>query len=121
MGLFDSITNALKGPLGQMVESEVAQMLPGVLAQTNLGGVQGIVNQLQQAGMGAHVQAWINGTEAPALTPDMITAALGAPQVQQLAQHYGIDPSMIGGLLAQHLPGVVAKAAQDGDVTAPQS
>ena len=119
MGLFDSIENALKSPLGEMLESSAAAMLPGILAKTNLGDLQGVVNQLQQAGLGEHVQAWINGTEAPSLTPDMLQAALGSPQLQELAQHFGVDASEIGALLAQHLPTAVAHAAENGEVSAP--
>lgn len=116
MGLFDSLSGVLKGPLGQLVESEVATMLPGALQAANLGGLQGIVNQLQQAGMGNHVQAWANGAEHPQLTPDMLQAVLSSQQLQQLAQHYGVDTSQIGGLLAQYLPGAVAQAAQNGQI-----
>jgi len=116
MGLFDSVTSLLSGPLGQFVESEAATMLPQALQSANLGGLQGVVNQLQQAGMGNHVEAWVNGTEKPNLTPDMLQAALGSQQLQQLAQHYGVNVSQVGGLLAQFLPGAVATAAQNGQI-----
>ena len=116
MGLFDSVTSILEGPLGQFVESEAAAVLPQALQAANLGGLQGVVNQLQQAGMGNHVQAWVNGTEKPQLTPDMLQSALGSQQLQQLAQHYGVDVSQVGGLLAQFLPGAVAAAAQNGQI-----
>ena len=116
MGLFDRVASVLEGPLGQFVESEAGVLLPAALQAANLGGLQGVVNQLQQAGLGNHVQAWVNGTEKPELTPDMLQAALGSQQLQQLAQHYGVDISQVGGLLAQYLPGAVAQAAQNGQI-----
>jgi uncharacterized protein YidB (DUF937 family) len=119
MGLFDSLATELKGALGQVTEGEIANLLPIALAATNLGSLQGIVNQLQQAGLGQQVQAWINGGEAPHVTPDMLRSALDEQHVQQLAQHFGVNPDVVLNLLAQHLPTAVAQGAQSGTVTNP--
>ena len=55
MGLFDSLAGEFKGGLGQFAEAEIVNLLPTALAATNLGSLQGIVNQLQQAD-------WATGT-----------------------------------------------------------
>ena len=119
MGLFDSLAGEFKGGLGQFAEAEIVNLLPTALAATNLGSLQGIVNQLQQAGLGQQVQAWINGGAAPQLTPDMLKAAFDDQHVQQLAQHFGVNPDVVLKLLAQHLPSAVAQGAQSGAVNNP--
>jgi uncharacterized protein YidB (DUF937 family) len=59
------------------------------LAKTNLGNLQGIVNQLQQGGLGPQVQSWLGSGANLRLTPDQLRAALGNDHVRQLAQHFG--------------------------------
>jgi uncharacterized protein YidB (DUF937 family) len=114
MGLFDS----LESSLGKLVESEGATLIGPALAAAGLGSLQDVVNQLDALGMGQQVQAWIKGEPAP-ITADELSAIVSSDQVKQLAQHFGIDPSVVLNLLAQHLPQVVATAAQHGLVSAP--
>ena len=62
-----------------------------MLAKTNLGGLGGIVNQLQQGGLATQVQSWLgNGANMP-VSADQLRAALGSDQVKQIAQHLGND------------------------------
>jgi hypothetical protein len=63
-----------------------------VLAKTNLGNLQGIVNQLQQGGLGPQVQSWLGSGANLPVTPDQIRTALGNEHVRLLAQHLGVDP-----------------------------
>lgn len=115
MGLFDS----LKASIGQLAESEAGALIGPALSAAGLGDLQSVVNQLSSAGLGQEVQGWINGGTPPTLTADQLSAIVNSQQVQQLAQHFGIDPSLVLKLLAQHLPQAVAQAAQNGSVTAP--
>jgi len=48
MGLLDSLGGALKGVLGQVEADAVPALISAVLAKTNLGDLQGLVNKLQQ-------------------------------------------------------------------------
>ena len=114
MSLFDS----LKSSLGQLVEAEGAALIAPALKAAGLGSLQDVVDQLDALGMGQQVQAWIKGQPAP-ITADELSAVVNSDQVKQLAQHFGIDPSAVLSLLAQHLPQVVASAAQHGLVSAP--
>ncbi len=116
MGLFDSLAGELESVVSKIAGPELLSLLPTALAATNLGDLQGVVNQLQQAGLGQQVQAWASGGPAPTLTPDMLKSVLGSEQVQQLAKHFGVDPDAALNALAQHLPTAVAQAAQDGTV-----
>ena len=118
MGLFDSLTDAVKGVLGQDATDEIASALPGALAQANLGGLQGIVTQLQASGLGPQVQSWLgNGQNLP-ITADQLKSVLSSDQVKQIAQHFGVDPNIALNLLAQHLPTAVDKASPSGTLSA---
>ena len=112
MGLLDNLSGGLKSALGQIGAEELQAVLPAALAKTNLGNLQGVVAQLQQAGLGAQVQSWLSSGANLSITPAQLQAALGSDQVKQLAQHFGVDPQAALNLLAQHLPAVVAKSSQ---------
>ncbi len=114
MGLFDSLAESVKGVLGQVTAAEVPAMLNAALAQTSMGNLSGLLNQLQSSGLGAQAQSWIgNGQNLP-ITADQLKSALSNDQVRQLAQHFGIDPDAVLNLLSQHLPAVVDAATPDG-------
>jgi uncharacterized protein YidB (DUF937 family) len=118
MGLFDSLTGALGGSLGQLEAAAMPALISAVLAKTNLGDLQGLANQLQQGGLGNEVQSWLgNGTNLP-VSPDQLRAALGSDQVKELAQHFGVSPDAALKLLSEHLPGTIDKASPNGALPA---
>lgn len=120
MGIFDSF-GGFKGILGQVEAAAVPALLSGALGKTGLGDMQGLVDQLQQGGLGAQVQSWLSNGENLQITPDQLKAVLDDEHVQQLAQHFGIDPDAVLNLLSEHLPAAVSQAGQQGTVTAPGS
>jgi|SRR6185437_1669476 uncharacterized protein YidB (DUF937 family) len=83
MGLLDN----LGGMVGQLAEGAAPGLISAALAKTNLGDMQGLVNRLQQGGLGDQVKSWLgNGSNMP-VTADQLRAALGNDQVKQLAEH----------------------------------
>ena len=119
MGLFDGLGGELKSVLGQVAADELPNLFSTALATTNLGDLQGVVNQLQASGLGPQVQSWLGGGQNLPVTAQQIEAALGSDQVKQLAQHFGVDPGSALNMLAQHLPTVLGQAAQSGAVQSP--
>ena len=111
MGLLDKLGG---GMLGQIEAAAVPALISVALSKTNLGNLQGLVNQLQQAGLDKQVQSWLGSGANMGITPDQLRAALGSDQVKQLAQHFGIDPDAALKLLAEHLPNVVDQASPNG-------
>jgi len=63
------------------------------------------------------VQAWASGQTASPISADQLKAVVNSAQVQQLAQHFGVDPNIALNILAHHLPQAVASASQSGEVT----
>ena len=116
MGLFDSLVHGLGSTFGTMAASEISALLPTALQVAGLGSLQDVVNSLQQAGLGAQVQAWAKGESAP-ITPQELSVLVNNEQIKQLAQHFGIDPAVVLNLLAAHLPGAISSAARSGAVS----
>jgi uncharacterized protein YidB (DUF937 family) len=115
MGLLDGLLGGtLKNVLGQAEAAALPALLSAALAKTNLGNLQGLVNQLQQGGLGPQVQSWLgNGANVP-VSADQLRAALGSEQVKQLAAHFGVPLDQALQALAQHLPTVVDQASPNG-------
>ena len=89
MGLFDS----LKASIGQLAESEAGALIGPALSAAGLGSLQSVVNQLQRrwarpagAGLGQRQ------TAGQPISADQLSAIVNSEQVQQLAQHFGVDP-----------------------------
>ncbi len=111
MGLLDGL---LGGALGQVEGAALPALISAALGKTDLGNLQGLVAQLQQAGLGNQVQSWLgNGANMP-VSPDQLRAALGSDQVRQMAQHFGVDPEAALKLLSEHLPTAVDHASPNG-------
>ena len=111
MGLLDKLQT---GVLGQIEAAAVPALISAALSKTNLGNLQGLVTQLQQAGLDKQVQSWLGSGPNMGITSDQLRAALGSDQVRQLAQHFGIDPDATLKLLAEHLPNIVDQASPNG-------
>lgn len=111
MGLLDSLRS---GVLGEIETAALSALISAALAKTNLGNLQGLVAQLQQAGLDKQVQSWLGNGPNIGITADQLRAALGSDQVRQLAQHFGVDPDAALKLLAEHLPNAVDQASPNG-------
>ena len=59
MGLFDSLGGALTSALGQAETAAMPALISAVLAKTDLGNMQGLLDQLQQSGLGPQVSSWL--------------------------------------------------------------
>jgi uncharacterized protein YidB (DUF937 family) len=112
MGLLDN----LGGIVGQMTAAAAPALISAALAKTNLGDMQGLVNQLEQGGLGDQVKSWLGNGSNMQVTPAQIQAALGSDQVKQLAAHFGIPTDAALKMLAEHLPAAVDQASPNGVV-----
>jgi len=129
MSLLDSILGGLMG--GQAQQSPVAGILGSLLgggaggmiggqqaapgAQAGAGGgLMGLINRFQQAGLGDVAQSWIaNGPNHP-VTPQQLQSVFGQQTVNQWAQQANMQPHDLLSQLAQYLPQVVDRATPGG-------
>lgn len=76
------------------------------------GGIQSILQQLSQGGLGEVVQSWIGNGENLPVSAEQLQSILGNEQLTQLASRFGIDPSQIASLL----PGVIDQLTPNGQL-----
>jgi uncharacterized protein YidB (DUF937 family) len=118
MGLFDNLGGALKGLAGQAETAALPALLSAVLAKTSLGNMQGLLDKLQQSGLGPQVASWLgNGKNLP-ITAEQLKAALGNEQVQQIATHFGLPLDKMLATIAENLPAIVDKLSPNGKLQA---
>jgi uncharacterized protein YidB (DUF937 family) len=107
MGMFDGI-------LGGVVGAEMATVVNGLIQQH--GGVQGIVAQLEQQGLGATVRSWVGTGANQAISPDQIHQAFGSDAVKALAAKVGLSPDVLAAKLSQVLPQAIDHLTPGGAV-----
>jgi uncharacterized protein YidB (DUF937 family) len=79
-----------------------------------MGGLQGVLDKLHQAGLDKQVQSWIsNGRNIP-VTPDELRNALNDKQLQQIARSMGPPVDQALEVVAKYLPQAVDQASPNG-------
>jgi uncharacterized protein YidB (DUF937 family) len=106
--------SALRGLAGQGGTSTLADILSQVLSRTDLGSIGGLLQRLQQSGLGAQVASWLgNGQNLP-ISVDQLKAALGDQRLRQLATQLGLPVDQLLDQLSQHLPGAIDHMSPHG-------
>ena len=113
MGLFDGIASKIFGELSGGETGPVADQVMSALQQHGIGDASGLVSQLEQSGLGAHVASWMSEGQNLPITPDQVQAALGTPAIASIAAKFGVDPDTASQMLSQHLPAIVSHLAQN--------
>ena len=119
MGILDSILGGLMG--GQQAPSPVQSILGSILGggQTgSAGGLGGLLQQFQNAGLGNIAQSWINNGPNQQVQPSQLQQVFGQQQVNQWSQQTGMAPDTLLGHLAQFLPHAVDHMTPNGQVPA---
>ena len=113
MGLLDSVMGAVCGHMQQ--NGGLSDVLGSLLANNSeVGGLNGLVEKFNQHGMGDIVSSWIGQGNNLPISADQITSALGNGTLGNIASQMGIDPAQLSGQLAQMLPGLIDKLTPNG-------
>lgn len=107
MGLLD-------GLLGGAVGAEMATVVNSLIQQH--GGVQGIVTQLEQQGLGGVARSWIASGPNQSISPGQVHAAFGNDVMTELAAKVGLTPQELAQKLSQVLPTAIDKLTPNGAV-----
>ncbi len=107
MGLLD-------GLLGGAVGAEMTTVVSALIQKH--GGVQGIVTQLEQQGLGDTVRSWVGTGANQPISPDQVHQAFGVDTIKEMAAKVGITPQDLAAKLAAILPGAVDKLTPGGTV-----
>ena len=110
MGLADQLMGMLGGKGGDL--SGMFGQVEGLLGSA--GGLDGIMSQLQAAGLDDKLQSWIGKGDNASISGDEIKQALGSNEISQIAQKAGVSEDEAASGLADALPGLVDKLTPDG-------
>ena len=127
MGLFDSVVGAVQGGgnaqaqggLGGIIGSlannpQMLQAITAMLANDgSQGGLGGLMEKFQQAGLGDVLGSWIGSGENRPISGDQISQALGPDTISDLASKFGLNGDAAG-QLSQILPGLIDKLTPHG-------
>jgi uncharacterized protein YidB (DUF937 family) len=107
MGMFDGI-------LGGVVGAEMATVINGLIQKH--GGIQGVVAQLEQQGLGGTVRSWIGTGANQPISADQIHQVFGSDTIKELAAKVGLSPDVLAAKLSQVLPQAIDKLTPTGAV-----
>jgi uncharacterized protein YidB (DUF937 family) len=124
MSLLNSILGGLMG--GQAQQSPVGGILAALLggagagapaAQAGAGGgLTGLLDRFQQAGLGNVVQSWVGTGANQSVTPQQLQHVFGQQTVNQWAQQANMQPHDLLSQLAQFLPQAVDRLTPQGQL-----
>ncbi len=88
----------------------------GMMGQGMGGGLGGLLQSFEQAGLGHVAQSWVgNGPNQP-VSPQQLQGVFGQDQVQNMASQAGMEPNDFLSQLSQHLPNAVHGMTPNGQL-----
>ena len=115
-GLFNQVTSAVSGNTGQ--QSGLVNSVLGMLTSGQAGGLNGLIQTMEQQGLGAIAKSWVGTGQNLPISAAQIQQLLGNQQLQQLAAQHGIDVNQVASHLSQILPVAVDKLTPTGTLPA---
>ena len=91
-----------------------ASPAPSVDAGGLLGGLGGLLEKLQQGGLGEVAKSWVGSGQNQPISPGPLGSALGPSIVKALAEKTGLSEQEVAAQLSQVLPGFVDKLTPQG-------
>ncbi len=107
MGMFD-------GLIGGVVGAGMVSVISGLIEKQ--GGLQAMVKQFEQNGLGSTVQSWVGTGPNQTISPADLQRTLGPDLLTQLAQKSGLSVEDLTHKLAQVLPQAVDKLTPEGRI-----
>ncbi len=107
MGLLD-------GLVGGAVGAGLAVAAQRLIEQH--GGVQGIVQQMEQHGLGDTVRSWVSTGPNQPISAERLHQVFGSGTLAEIAQRVGLSPDELSQKLAQFLPQAVDHLTPNGSV-----
>jgi uncharacterized protein YidB (DUF937 family) len=115
MGLLDSVMGAVAAEVQGQGQGGLGDVLGSLLAQNGeLGGLSGLVEKFNQAGLGNVVSSWIGHGENLPVSGEQLASVLGSGTLGAMANKLGLDTSALSGQLAHALPGLVDQLTPNG-------
>ncbi len=116
MGLMD-LADQMMGGSEQGGDAK-ARLLTAVLGmiQNHPGGLQGLLGQFQQNGLGEHVASWVGTGENIPLDASQVQQAFGGEQMEAIVQQSGLTLASVRSGLGALLPEFINHLTPNGQV-----
>ncbi len=119
MGLLDSALGMLGGgqQAAQGTQGRLLQAALSLLADTGQGGgLQGLHQRFQEAGLDHLIGSWIGTGENLPISPEQIRQVMGDGQLEQVSEETGMTENETAAHLSDMLPGLVDRITPNGSV-----
>jgi uncharacterized protein YidB (DUF937 family) len=119
MGLFDKAFEMFGDNSSPMMDSKtrLLQAALSMLANNGqTGGLSGLVERFQEAGLGNTVSSWIGTGQNVPITGAQVQQALGEGQLQQISEESGLPQNEAADSLSEMLPNLVDKLTPAGHI-----
>lgn len=119
MGLLDRAFEMLGDNHLPMLDSRtrLLQAALSLLANNGQnGGLHGLVERFQEAGLGNAIHSWIGSGQNVPITGRHVQQALGEGHLQQIAEEAGLTEDETADQLSQMLPDLVDKLTPGGHI-----
>ncbi len=122
MGLFEALeqaaglTTATPGAAGASPSATAVAAVGAVvkMVQAQPGGVTGVIQRFESAGLGGVVGSWVGAGANQNVSPQQVQSTLGAGPVGQVAQDLGVSHDEAAGHIAQFLPLILGHLGAGG-------
>lgn len=121
MGLLDGLLGSLTGAQQQGNNPLVQIALQMLSGQGQSGGLGGLIDAFQKAGMGQHMDSWIGTGQNLPINADQLSQVLGSDKIRDIAGQLGMSHGEVSGGLADMLPQLIDKITPHGQVPADTS
>jgi uncharacterized protein YidB (DUF937 family) len=109
------VAGALQGMTGgQNTQDALLQIIGRLLSGS--GGLNGLLAQFQQAGLGEQAQSWVSRGQNLPISIDQLMKVFGAERMKQMAASAGLDQQALGSQLAEMLPQAVDRLTPEGKI-----
>ena len=117
MGLLDSLKQEAMAAVSKYAgdHPQLGQEIANIV-HSGPGGLSGLVQQFQNAGLGKIVQSWISTGANQPINVQQIEQALGSDRVKQIAARVGLDPNVVSQKLSTILPQIVNHLTPKGEL-----
>lgn len=80
------------------------------------GGLQGLISNLQEKGLGEQAASWVGTGENQPMSAEQAQNALGPDFIQDAASKLGVQPDQVSGAVAGMMPDMVDKMTPGGNI-----
>lgn len=116
MGLLDQVVGALAGGQGNGGNMQLIQAVLQLINNPQIGGLAGLLQTLQQGGLGEAASSWVSTGRNLPVSAEQIQASLGDSLIPGLAEQLGMTQQQASGSLAEFLPQIIDQLTPNGQL-----